>query len=278
MSHWAERPLGPPPRGLRPYSRVPVRASTEHMIERDLAVPAGIDAVRAVGTVTRRDYQDVVVPLLDSAMREHRRLRILAVVDETFSGMTPAALWDDLRLGMRALPHIAGFAVVSDLSWVRAITRTATFFLPTHTRMFGQAERAEALAWLVDLPPALADARLRPAEGVVVVDLDRPLRREDVDQIACEVDDWLITHAELPGLVVHAEAFPGWENIWGLLHHLRFVAGHHGRIERVALVVPGGGMELATGVAGTLLHPEVRRFEQLDEAVRWAGVAPARVG
>lgn len=248
------------------------------MIEHDLDVPAGIDAVRAVGTVTRQDYEDVVEPMLDVAVHEHRRLRILCVVDEAFTGLTPAAMWEDVTLGFTAMRHLAGCAVVSDLPWVRDTTRLTTFLLPGHVRVFGMAERDAALGWLADLPGLLADVRLRRDEGVIVVNVDQPLRREDVHRIAAEVDDWLATHAELPGLVLHAGSFPGWENVSGLLEHLRFVAGHHARIQRVALVVDGRGIDLAAGVVATLLHPEVRRFDDLDDAVRWAGVAPVAVG
>ena len=187
-------------------------------------------------------------------------------------------MWKDVTLGLTAMRHLAGCAVVSDLSWVRETTRLTTFFLPGHVRVFSMHERDDALRWLADLPCKLADVRLRPDQSVIVVDVDQPLRREDVHQIAAEVDDWLDTHAELPGLVLHAESFPGWENITGLLEHLRFVAGHHGRIQRVALVVDGRGLDLAAGLVSTVLHPEIRRFDDLDDAVRWAGVAPVRVG
>ena len=46
----------------------------------------------------------------------------------------------------------------------------------------------------------------------------------------------------------------------------------------MALVVPGSGVEMAAGVAASLLHPEVRHFSDLDDAVRWAAVVPTRVG
>ena len=59
------------------------------MIETYADVPAGIDAVRAVGTLSRADYDAVVVPMLEAAEREGRRLRILCVVDEEFRGLTP---------------------------------------------------------------------------------------------------------------------------------------------------------------------------------------------
>ncbi|NMO88222.1 STAS/SEC14 domain-containing protein [Actinomycetospora sp. TBRC 11914] len=80
------------------------------MIERDLDVPAGVAAVRAVGIVTPQDYHDVVAPILAAAVAERRGLRILCTVDEAFTGMTPGAVWDDVRLGFAAMRHLAGCA------------------------------------------------------------------------------------------------------------------------------------------------------------------------
>ena len=249
------------------------------MIERDLDVPAGVDAVRAVGIVTPRDYHDVVAPMLAAAVREHRGLRILCTVDEAFTGMTPAAMWDDIRLGFSAMRHLAGCAVVSDLAWVRDMTSFSAFFLPGHVRVFGMAERAEALHWLTELPGKLAGVRLRAEEGVIVVDIDQPLRREDIEAISGEVDGWLADHRELPGLVLHAHGLPGWENLSGLLHHIRFVAGHQGRVQRLALVLDGPGLDMAARLAGSLLHPDVRHFPVAakDEAIRWAAAQPVPV-
>lgn len=243
------------------------------MIEVDEDVPAGIDAVRAVGTISRQDYDAVVVPRLDAAAREGRRLRFLCVVDEDFRGLTPDAVWADVKLGLAAMHNLEGCAVVSDLTWVRDMTRVAGFFLPGHVRVFATAEREDALRWLAELPGRLATVRVDTAAGLVVADVGQPLRREDVEVIASAVDSWLADHTELPGLVLHAPSFPGWENIGALVQHLRFVGGHQRRIGRVALAVGGLPVGFAAGVAGTLLHPDVRHFGagEVDEATAWAG-------
>lgn len=250
------------------------------MIERDLDVPAGIDAVRAVGILTPQDYHQVVVPLIDAALKERRRLRFLCVVDEAFLGLTPAAMWTDVRLGLTAMRHLAGCAVVSDLPWVREWTRFSAFFLPGHVRVFDLAQRDEAIRWLAELPGALVDVQRRDEDGVIVVEVDAPLRREDIDVISAELDDWLRDHDSLPGLVLHARHFPGWENLSGLVNHVRLVAGHQSRIERLALVLDQPGVDLAARMVGTLLHPEVRHFpaDATDDAIRWAARQPAPVG
>jgi stage II sporulation SpoAA-like protein len=242
------------------------------MIERYEDMPAGIDAVRAVGTLTPEDYDDVVVPMIEAAVREGRRLRILCVVDETFTGLTPAAAWDDVKLGLRAMGNLDGCAVVSDLTWVREVTRLSAFFLPGQVRTFAAADRDAAVGWLEAMPDTVARVRLDREAGVVVADVSEPLRRSDVDAIAAEVDAWLGVHTELPGLVLHADTFPGWRNVQGLVSHLGFVRDHQRRIQRVALAVDGWPLDGAAWVAGALLHPDVRHFAagDLDDAISWA--------
>ena len=53
--------------------------------------------MRCSGKLTREDYDAVVVPLLDDALRTHRRLRCLVEVD-SIEGITPAAAFEDARL------------------------------------------------------------------------------------------------------------------------------------------------------------------------------------
>ena len=100
------------------------------MIERIEDVPPAIDAVRAVGKITREDYDAVVLPLVDAAAREGRRLRILCEVGPEFHGLTPSAAWEDVKIGLRAWRLIEGCAVVSDIGWIREASRFAGFLMP----------------------------------------------------------------------------------------------------------------------------------------------------
>jgi len=99
------------------------------MIEIMKDVPPGIIAVRAIGTLTKDEYDAVVVPMLDEAIRTGRRIRCLCQVDSAYRGLTPSAAWEDVRLGLRSLRLFEACAVVSDLGWVRQWTRAAAFFM-----------------------------------------------------------------------------------------------------------------------------------------------------
>jgi hypothetical protein len=114
---------------------------------------------------------------------------------------------------------------------------------------------------------------------VLVVEVTEPLRTQDFDAMAATVDGWLETHDALPGVVVHARAFPGWENVAGMLRHFRFVREHHRAIRRVALAADGAVADLAPHLAEHFVRAEVKGFDYdaLDDAIAWAGGAEERV-
>ena len=56
------------------------------------------------------------VPLLDEARREGRRIRFLYQVGPEFEGFTPAAAWEDAKIGLHSVRLFDGCAVVTDLA------------------------------------------------------------------------------------------------------------------------------------------------------------------
>jgi hypothetical protein len=248
------------------------------MIEITKDESSGIVAVRAVGTLSKDEYDEAVVPLLEEATRTGQRIRCLCEVGPEFRGLTPSALWEDVTLGLRGVRLFAACAVVSDVDWVRVMSRMAAFFMPCPVQVFAEQDREQAVKWLSAMPekPGI-EHRLIPDAGVVVVEVTQPLRATDFDALGLTVDAWLETHAELRGLVLHTTAFPGWENIGGMVRHIRFVRDHHRKIRRVAIVVNGPFGTLAPRVAEHFVQAEVRGFpdDHLDDAVAWASL-PAR--
>ena len=244
------------------------------MIERLHDLPPGIDGLRATGRVDEADYATVVEPLLEDAARTQRRLRLLYHVAPGFEGFTVRGAWADARIGLGHLERFERVALVTDVRWVRALTHLVGAALPCPIAIFADAEWDEALAWLADASAgATVSHRLLPETGVLLIEPAGALRREDFEAITRTVDPWMRAHGGLRGVVVHARAFPGWENLGSLLRHVRFVREHHRRIARVALVADGWLAELAPVLARQLLHAEVRHFPyaELTEALRWAG-------
>ena len=252
------------------------------MLEKIPDVPGGVDAFRVVGRLTKDDYEQTVEPLLDEARREGRRLRLLLQFGPEYEGFTAGAVWGKTEAWLQfpaLLRMIDGYAIVSDLRWMREWIHLVGFLVSFPLRVFDNDERDEALAWLSSLPegPGVSH-RVLPESGVIVVEVTEPLRAQDFDAVAATADAWLATHDLLPGVVLHARAFPGWENVGSLLRHVRFVRDHHRAVRRVALAADAGLAELLPRLGEHFVAAELRHFgyDELDDAVAWAAAPRGR--
>lgn len=243
------------------------------MLERIDDLPEGVDGVRASGRVSRDDYPRVMDVMLDEAQRSQRKLRLLFELGPAFRGFTPTGALADTRIGLVSIPLVEGCAVVADLPLVRDVARLFGFFMPYPLRVFSTSERAAAVSWLASLPEeAAVTHRLLTDPGVVVVSIEKPLRVQDLREVTESVESVIETQGRLTGLVIHARRFPGWQNVSGLLAHVRFVLGHKDEIVRLAIASDGRIATLAPWIKRVVRGPEVRGFSYgaLETAIRWA--------
>jgi hypothetical protein len=244
------------------------------MIEQLHDLPAGVDGLRARGVVTKNDYCHVVQPLLAEAQRTGRRLRLIYQIGPDFERFTSGAAWEDLRVGWEYLSLFERCALVTSVAWIRDAARLFAPTLPCPLRTFEHAEWESALAWLTEAPAKVVPHRLTP-EGILLIEPDRHLRREDFEGLASTVDPWIAAHGPLRGVVVHARAFPpGWENPGSLLRHLQFLREHRHHARRVALATDSRLADVAGGL-GKLVGTTVKHFgfQQVDQAVAWVQAA-----
>ena len=122
------------------------------MLKQLTGVPASIQALEAIGTVTTDDYERVFAPLVDQARRRGSRMRLLYQFGPGFERITPGALWADTRLGLGYLRLLDGCAVVTDLGWIRTPTRGIGAWMPCPLRVYDNDERDDAVEWLTSLP------------------------------------------------------------------------------------------------------------------------------
>ncbi len=106
---------------------------------------------------------------------------------------------------------------------------------------------------------------------MLVLEPHDELHMEDFDRMAALVDPW-IEEGDLSGIVVHAERFPGWDDLAGMLQHLKFVRQHHRKVPRVALAVDGAMAKAGPILARHFVKAELRRFDfdQVEAAIDWA--------
>ena len=118
------------------------------MIELIEGLPDGVVGIEAVGDVTLEDYDDVVTPVVERALASHQKIRLLHVLGDRVAGHSASALFEDTKLGLSNVRSIERIAVVTDLNHFRALVKGAGWTLPGDMKLFSNAQRAEAEAWV----------------------------------------------------------------------------------------------------------------------------------
>lgn len=118
------------------------------MIAQIEGLPAGTLGFRAHGQVTAADYENVIVPDVEAAFALNRKLRLLYVTAEDFTGFDVGAMWDDAKLGARHFSSWDRVALVTDVPWLRATATAFGFAIPAQFRLFRSAEVEEATQWI----------------------------------------------------------------------------------------------------------------------------------
>lgn len=109
------------------------------------------------------------------------------------------------------------------------------------------------------------------ADNILVIEPQGPLVEEDFTQLTRDVDAHLIRTGSLAGVLVHAKAFPGWENFGGFASHLRFVRDHHQEVRKVAIASDSAFAAIAPKLGSHFIKAEIRGFDydEREKALAW---------
>jgi hypothetical protein len=120
------------------------------MIEALKGFPAKVLAFACKGHVTKRDYETVLVPAVEEALKQQGKVRLYYQIDPDFSGIAPGAMWDDFKVGMEHLLRWERIAIVTDVDWIRYTFRAFSFVIPGEAKVFRLAEEAKAREWILE--------------------------------------------------------------------------------------------------------------------------------
>ena len=120
------------------------------MIDTIPSLPDRVMGFSAKGTVTARDYRSMIIPAVDTMISRHGKIRLLYYLGPDFSGFDSAALWQDAKIGLRHLYAWDRIAVVSDVKWIRAVSKLFGFVLHGEVRAYRNGELAAARKWVTE--------------------------------------------------------------------------------------------------------------------------------
>jgi hypothetical protein len=119
------------------------------MIEIIDGFPDSVIAITAVGRVNANDYDTVVIPKIEEALKRHHRVRLYYEFGPKFTGVDTGAAWKDFKLGVEHLTRWERMAVVTDVEWIRLTMNAFRFVMPGELKVFTNDQSAEARAWIM---------------------------------------------------------------------------------------------------------------------------------
>jgi hypothetical protein len=118
------------------------------VIELIEGLPDGVVGLEAVGEVTPDDYSSVAFPAVKDALSRHTKISLLHVLGDRFTGYEAGGGWADAKLGVLHAFSFKRIAVVTDLDHVRKQVKRAGWLVPGEMKLFSNAQRTEARAWV----------------------------------------------------------------------------------------------------------------------------------
>lgn len=99
------------------------------------------------GEIVHEDYDEVLSPAVDAAVRHSGKINFLYRIGPDFQGFGARAMWDDARLGVSHWRDFRRIAVVTDSDWLGGAVRAFMAMMPAEVRVFSLAEENAARAW-----------------------------------------------------------------------------------------------------------------------------------
>jgi hypothetical protein len=116
------------------------------MIKRLDGLPAGVIGFEVTDRVTAEDFRDVVLPAIDEAAKSGEVRFVIAIPE--FHGMTPGALWQDLRIAFENFRKWKRIALITDIEWMHHMTTLFGWMTPGEVKTFKMSEHDQAVTWV----------------------------------------------------------------------------------------------------------------------------------
>ncbi|HEY8163733.1 MAG TPA: STAS/SEC14 domain-containing protein [Methylocystis sp.] len=103
--------------------------------------------LKATGKLTHADYQETIKPQLESRLAEHGPLKLVFLMDSSFSGWDWRAALDDASLAFRHRADFRKLAVIGGPAWAAGAAKLASALMKGDIRIFPQEKLDEAWEW-----------------------------------------------------------------------------------------------------------------------------------
>ena len=224
--------------------------------------------VQLSGKLSKEAYE-AFVPDLEKAIAEHGKIRLLVEMKD-FHGWDLEAVWEDTKFGYKHFSDIERIAIVGESTWEKWMTSFCRPFTRAKLKYFESTDLEEARKWAHQQHIPLHHHLLKDT-GVLVLQPDDKLTKEDFEVVAGEIDPYIEANGPLKGMMIEAAEFPGWEGVSDMIAHFKFIRDHHKNIKRVAIVSDGQAKSYLPSFVEHFVSAEVKHFQHDEKlaAMDW---------
>ena len=110
--------------------------------------PENVVAFRALGEVTKDDYQNVMAPAVEKLVDRIDEINFLFVIDTDLENFTAAAWMQDAWIGLKNLGKWNRSAIVTDSEKAITFTNGFSYMVPGEFKGYKKNDFDEALNWV----------------------------------------------------------------------------------------------------------------------------------
>lgn len=105
-------------------------------------------SIQVTDKLTHEDYEEVLIPALEAAIKEHGKARLIVDFGEHYKGFDLSAMWDDTKFGIKHRADFEKLAIVGGPSWSNWAAKLGEAMMHCEVQSFGNQEYQKALDWL----------------------------------------------------------------------------------------------------------------------------------
>jgi methionine synthase II (cobalamin-independent) len=109
--------------------------------------PANVAAFRASGEVTKKDYEEVVIPAVEALVNKTDELNFLLELDTNLGNFSAGAWWEDFMVGLKNFGKWHRAAIVTDSDSIISFTNAFSYIAPGEYKGFKKEALDAALLW-----------------------------------------------------------------------------------------------------------------------------------
>lgn len=113
-------------------------------------LPPNVVGIHATGDVTQDDYEQVLLPRIDSLAKRQKEINYLLFLETDVTNFSLGAWWDDLKMGLKHFSQWNKIAVVTNEKGVEWFSNVFTHFIPGNSRGFPLDQLEEAKKWIAE--------------------------------------------------------------------------------------------------------------------------------